>query len=166
MLTSELPPELEEELHEKLRDEHNIFWKEAKGPYGTRCPHCYKHVQIYKTRLNSTLIRQLRMIARQTQHGAWINPLNQGLEEKKLAASYRKLLWWDLIEQNKEKTKLYRATRKGIAFLKNELAVPNFALEYGGGAIAIGGELIYCRQISPGKFNLTALLEEDSNDPT
>ena len=114
--------------------------KLAQRRNGVRCPYCDKFAKVYRRRFNTGMAYTLIQIYRKAKktNNEWLHVGHFLHEECDVAVGrdYGKLIWWGLLEKHPGESDdgnsngLYRMTRKGSQFVKGQITVPNYAIEY------------------------------------
>ena len=120
---------------------HDELLERADKTGGLRCPSCHKHVQVYTRQIYSGMARLLILIYVEAvkTNNDWVNIghfMARMFPAEKRNSDYGKLVWWGLLKKAPGKSKdgnsngLFRMTRKGSNFVKGNITVPKYAVEY------------------------------------
>lgn len=128
---------------------------------GHECPLCTQYAKVYARQINNAMARALIGLykaggADSYQHWPTVDGGRGGDKAK--------LVHWGLVsEENAQRADggrsgYWRITKRGVAFLRGELAVPKYADIYDGRLMGLHGDSITIRDALGKKFDLRALL--------
>ena len=138
-------------------------WVMERARKGVKCPCCGRHVQVYKRKLNRTMVQALHLmwVAGGTTEWRHAPTVLQGFAKE--AKDVAKCALWDLIEEEKARrpdggrSGWWRVTPEGEEFLKGNHAVHRYAVVYQDRVIDHTGDLVSVGEVSP-RFRLDELL--------
>lgn len=156
-MNESLFPELEtikdakERLHETM---------EAGGDM--RCPCCDQYCKVYKRRIHKKMLDALGTLA--TIGGEFEFKHISAFSEYG-TADFPKLRYWKLIEhkqksandEGKKDSGYWRITSQGMLFLRDQLAVPEYAHVYNGELLGHSGKAVRAFDVNSG-FNYAELM--------
>lgn len=132
---------------------------------GTSCPCCGQFVKVYKRTVNSTMARQL--IKAYREHGyEWFHTRDVVLAKSAGAGDFSKLEYWGLIfrkphiqgEENKRTSGMWHVTNKGVAFIKGNHCIPQYAYIFNGKLLELDGPDTHIEHSLGKKFDYRELM--------
>lgn len=136
-------------------------WLRSVLEKGAACPLCGQHAKLYKRKINAGMAHALIVM--------WLHADTEWFYLPSITSRWQGrdeagLRYWGLIEESTEKRDdggragWWRVTDKGIAFLKNQLNVPTYALVYNGRGFGFEGDAVSIRDALGTKFNYEDLM--------
>lgn len=143
-------------------------WLRLKAEKGEECPCCKQRVQVYKRKLNKTMVRTLVLLAvkqrKQTRPG-YIHAPTVLKEHAGYAREVGKLAYWGFVVEGPSRTGdgrhagMWQVTADGFAFLRGQLEVKRYVKVYNGKKIGKGeGSFMNIRDVAK-EFDLIELLK-------
>lgn len=147
------------EAKQFLRDN----WEE-----GCECPACHQNVKQYKHKINGLTAKSLidlYVLTLQNPNKPYFHVQDDIDVPLKVGGSFAKMRWWKLIEEmpkdddSKGRTSGYwRITMRGIAFVKNELTIPEYVKLFNAKHFGFTGKNINIHSSLDSKFNYDELM--------
>lgn len=146
-------------------------WLRLKAEKGEECPCCKQRVQVYKRKLNKTMVRTLALLAvKQNKQAfvyrsrpAYIHAPTVLKEHAGYAREVGKLAYWGFVEEGESRTGdgrhagMWRVTEEGYAFLRGQLEVRRYVKVYNGKKLGDEGGMVNIRDVAV-EFDLVELL--------
>lgn len=147
-------------------------WLRLRAEEGDICPCCKQRVQIYKRKLNKTMVRTLALLAVKQNKQALVHHNRTGFihaptvlkEHAGYAREVGKLAYWGFVEEGTSQTGdgrhagLWRVTEEGYAFLRGQLEVSRYVKVYNGRKLGEQGTKVNIRDVAV-EFDLVELLK-------
>ena len=147
------------QARQKVREK----WRE-----GIECPCCGQLVKLYRRSINGAMCRFLIWLVRESEvpdmgPGRWINRADgPQIQNMRGGGDYNKLRHWGLIEHApnednpalpKRSSGLWRPTVLGRSFVRNQIALPKYALVFDRKCFGFEGEEVRLRDCLPEWFD-------------
>lgn len=142
-------------------------WLRERVKKGETCPCCGQRVQVYKRKLNKTMVRTLALLAveqkKQTSPG-YLHAPTVLKEHAGYAREVGKLAYWDFVVEGPSKrgdgghAGMWQVTSNGFAFLRGELEVKRYVKVYDGRKLGSEGTFVNIKDVAV-QFDLRELLE-------
>lgn len=147
-------------------------WLRLKAEKGEECPCCKQRVQVYKRKLNKTMVRTLALLAVKQNKQSGPSYIRPGYihaptvlkEHAGYAREVGKLAYWGFVEEGESQTGdgrhagMWRVTERGYAFLRGQLAVARYVKVYNGRKLGEEGGMVNIRDVAV-EFDLVELLK-------
>jgi len=115
----------------ELDEVREIVDQEGKTKKGTKCPVCDQTVKLNETKLVDSMALFLMWLKSHSDDFGWVHVSSVASRATLTSRVYSKLKWWGLIESKpnkddptKKESGIWRLTKKGMAFVNNEIEVP------------------------------------------
>lgn len=141
-------------------------WLRARVKKGETCPCCGQRAQVYRRKLNKTMVRTLALLAvaqnKQTRPG-YLHAPTVLKEHAGYAREVGKLAYWGLVVEGPTKrgdgghAGMWQVTSDGYAFLRGQLEVKRYAKVYDGRKLGSDGPWVNIKQVAD-EFDLQELL--------
>lgn len=142
-------------------------WLRERLDGGEQCPCCKQRAQMYKRKLNVTMVQALAYLARAqraTPEAEFVHAPTVLAEHAGLAREVGKLALWDLVIEGTAKrgdgghAGMWRVSVDGMAFLAGAKRVRKYAKVYNGERFGFDGDMVNITEVA-GEFDLRELLE-------
>jgi hypothetical protein len=141
-------------------------WLRLQAEKGETCPCCKQRVQVYKRKLNKTMVRTLALLAikqnKMTEAG-YIHAPTVLKAHAGYAREVGKLAYWGFVEEGPSRTGdgrhagLWRVTEEGYAFLRGQYRVARYVKLYNGKRLGKEGPWVHISEVAV-EFDLVELL--------
>jgi hypothetical protein len=128
---------------------------------GAKCPCCTQFAKVYRRKIHATAASKLIAMYRSAGR-EWFHALTVAGAHSPDAVKAR---YWGLLEEDQatredgsKRTGWWRFTDKGVAWVKNETAVPKYAHLYDGRCLRLSGDNVTIRDALGSKFNYNELM--------
>jgi hypothetical protein len=162
------PAEARERSVEDIAQE---LWEHANAE-GVYCPCCRQLAKVYRRAMTGSMAYAAVLLAKYFQAPrvepwlhvpSYLASLHQGPMTR--GGDWAKLRYWGIIEQmpgerkdGSPRTGMYRMTKKGVEFARNEIMVPRRVVLYNDLPLGFDGRQVTCRECLGTKFNYAGLM--------
>ncbi len=142
-------------------------WLRARVGKGEKCPCCGQRAQVYRRKLNKTMVRTLALLAIEQKKQSRPGFLHAPTVLKAHAGYARevgKLAYWNLVIEGPTKrgdgghAGMWQVSSDGFAFLRGQLEVKRYAKVYDGRKLGSDGPWVNINEVAD-EFDLKELLE-------
>jgi hypothetical protein len=142
-------------------------WLRARVTKGEKCPCCGQRVQVYKRKLNRTMVRTLALLAieqNKRSRPGYLHAPTILKEHAGYAREVGKLAYWGFVVEGSGKrgdgghAGMWQVTQNGFAFLRGQLEVKRYVWVYDGRKLGSDGGFVNVKDVAV-KFDLVELLE-------
>ena len=97
---------------------------------GLSCPCCGQYARRYKRSLYKGYIHWLIWLVQETANGnEWVD-VRETPKHLGRNGDYAKLQWWGFVESQGKRSRMWRPTKEGLAFVQGKTRVPKYAFVY------------------------------------
>ena len=155
-----------------LRQAHADTMRDAGT--GTTCPCCQRHVKRYSHCLSGGRARALCWLVGASNAGRdWVHVPTKGPRWMVKTNQHPVLAWWGLVERRANDDPNnglkhqgnWRPTALGVAFARDEIAVPRKVSTYNGRVLEVSDELVDIRTALGSKFDYDEEMKHDGPVP-
>lgn len=134
-------------------------WLVRNLGHGVMCPVCGQNAKVYRRKINSGMAKSLILIFRIAGEG-WIHVRVIGAKSREEG----KLAYWGLLEEQRAarpdggRAGYWRLTRRGVLYVRGQLAVPKYAVVYDGQCLSFEGPQVKIQDALGTEFNYADLM--------
>lgn len=140
-------------------------WRTTIEEDGGHCPCCDRWGKIYSRTLNKTMAKSLVWLTKHSLNGEWVDVPMRAPRWLVRSNQLPTLRWWGLVERhgNDDPTQkhsgLWRATPKGVEFVRARIVVPKKVYTYNAEPLEFGDEMVGIKDCID-KFSYAEVMED------